>query len=155
MQKLFIFTALFLLVVMVTPAVAAGPAPKLSKVTITGIGPDAEGHWLTPASHNVSGTVAGDTLRICVEYLGYPNWNLVFFYQNGSLISASKLENYATTYITSGGIITGYVKAYAIPFASLPGNKTDYLGQFSVKATSGSGGHTLEDHVNNVRKEKS
>jgi hypothetical protein len=133
------------------PVADAGPAPNLSKVTIIGIGPDATGNWITPANHALPGDVSGETLYICVEYIGYPNWNLVYFYQNGSRIDSSKLNNYASELITSGGVITGYVKAYSIPFASLPGSKTGYLGSFSVKADGINNG-TSQDFVYSIRK---
>jgi len=154
MKKLFILAVLFFLVAIAipVPVADAAPAPNLTKVQITGIGPDADQNWITPSNHSLNSNVFGDTLYICVEYIGYPNWDLVFFYQGGSLINKNYLNNYITEYITSGGVITGFRKAYSIPFARLPGNKTGYLGQFTVKATSINGGGTYQDYVNNVVK---
>lgn len=150
MRKIVILVVLFCLVTMIASIANAGPAPNLTSVKIAGLGTDAAGNWITPVNHSIyPNKLSGDTLYLCVEFTGYPNWNLVFFYQNGSIISKSKLVNYKTTYMSNDGVIRGYIKYYSIPFAELPSNTSGYLGQFSVKANGIRSG-ICQDHVNNV-----
>lgn len=150
MKKTVILLVVLILAIACSTSVAAGPAPNLSSVQIAGIGTDSEGNWIKPVNHSIyPNKLSGDTLYLCVQFVGYPNWNLVFFYQNGSLINKNKLVNYKTTYITTHGIVSGYWKYYSIPLADLPGNTAGALGQFSVKATGIRGGG-YQDHVNNI-----
>lgn len=150
MKKTVILFVVLMLAIAYSSCVAAGPAPNLSSAQIVGIGTDSVGNWIKPANHSIyPNKLSGDTLYLCVQFVGYPNWNQVFFYQNGSLINKNKLVNYKTTYITTDGFVSGYWKYYSIPLADLPGNTAAALGQFSVKATGIRGG-VYQDHVNNV-----
>lgn len=150
MKRTVILLALFFLVTTYFSSANAGPAPNLTSVVIAGIGTDSSGNWIKPVNHSIyPNKLSGDTLYFCVQFIGYPNWNLVFFYQNGSLINKNKLINYNTTYITTAGTVSGYLKYYSIPLADLPGNTGGSLGQFSVKANGIRGG-MYQDHINNV-----
>jgi len=150
MRKAVILVVLFFLVAACHTSVNAGPAPNLTSVSIAGIGTDAAGSWIKPVNHSIyPNKLSGDTVYFCVQFVGYPNWNLVFFYQNGSLMNKNKLINYKTTYMTAAGTVSGYLKYYSIPLADLPGNTSGSLGQFSVKANGISGG-MFQDHINNV-----
>jgi len=150
MKKTVILLVVLVVAITCSSSVTAGPAPNLSSAQIAGIGTDSAGNWLKPVNHSMyPNKLSGDTLYLCVQFVGYPDWNLVFFYQNGSLINKNKLVNYKTTYITTDGFVSGYWKYYSIPFADLPGNTAGALGQFSVKATGIRGG-AFQDYVNNV-----
>lgn len=108
----------------------AKPAPNLSKVQITHVGADHTG-WIS-ASEIPSTTLYGQKLYIAVQFIGYPNPNLIFLYQNGHLIPKSEItEPFGRTGI--GNPFTGWVYQFAMPISY--GN-----GTIAVKASGINGG---------------
>jgi hypothetical protein len=114
MRKSIMLVILLCLFTLVTSIVHAGPAPNLSNVQITHVGADNTG-WIT-AREIPTTTLYGQNIYVAVRFVGYPNPNRIFLYQNGSMIPTDQItEPFGREGI--GNPYTGWVYQFKIPIS--------------------------------------
>lgn len=114
----------------------ATSAPGLTDISINGISADGES-WesLSDDLVHVKTTfnLANDQyVYLRVKYTGY--YSSKILYGDGVTISNKVYNNYKTTYITSGNVVTGFVEYYKIPLSAFNGSYSFKVLGFSVKA---------------------
>jgi hypothetical protein len=114
MRKSIIILVLLCLLVLVASVANAKPAPNLTNVQITHVGADNTS-WI-PISKIPITTLYGQKFYIAVRFIGYPNPQRIFFYQNGSLIPVNQVvEAFAREGF--GNPYTGWVYQFAMPIS--------------------------------------
>ncbi|SOC25340.1 uncharacterized protein DUF4879 [Ureibacillus xyleni] len=114
-----------------TDKASAGPAPNLTKVTITAISGDGS-TWESIGVNQVKANnpITSDTVYLKVRFTGYPQTYLA--YSNGVNISSTK---YSTVPVVSGGIVVGWDYYIKTDLSNLTANSItivgiDQLGKF-------------------------
>ncbi|MBP2632148.1 MAG: hypothetical protein H6Q70_2776 [Firmicutes bacterium] len=146
MKRVFLILMVICLSMGLCSIVSAGPAPKLSSVQITAVGPDSSGNWVLRS--NLSPLTNYDGyFYVEVKTVGY--YSSYYFYRNGSIITPSKVTRYIHNPITSGSIITGYIDCFKIPMTSIctpPATVSTFCARFD----SVNGGATHYDTINGI-----
>jgi hypothetical protein len=121
MRKSNTIIVLLCLLALAASVANAKPAPNLTNVQITYVGADNTS-WI-PISQIPTTTLYGQKFYIAVRFIGYPDPQHIFFYQNGSLIPANQVtEAFAREGI--GNPYTGWVYQFAMPISYGNGNIT-------------------------------
>jgi hypothetical protein len=114
MRKMVVILVLLCLSSLAVSVVNAKPAPNLTSVQITYVGADNTS-WI-PINQIPTTTLYGQKFYIAVQFIGYPNPQRIFFYQNGSLIPVDQVkEAFAREGI--GNPYTGWVYQFAMPIS--------------------------------------
>lgn len=114
MKKLMMSVVLLCLFTLVTSIVNAGPAPNLSNVQITHVGAENT-DWIEVRNIPTT-TLYGQNFYIAVRFIGYPDPNRIFLYQNGSRIPTTLVtEPFAREGI--GNPYTGWVYQFKVPIS--------------------------------------
>ncbi len=114
MRKIVVILILLCLVSLTASIVSAKPAPNLTSVQITYVGSDNTS-WI-PVSQIPTTTLYGQKFYIAVQFIGYPNPQRIFFYQNGSLIPVDQVKE-AFSREGIGNPHTGWVYQFAMPIS--------------------------------------
>jgi len=114
MRKSITIVVLFSLLSLVASIANAKPVPNLTNVQITYVGADNTS-WI-PISQISTTTLYGQKFYIAVQFMGYPNPQRIFFYQNGSLIPVDQVKE-AFGREGIGNPYTGWVYQFAIPIS--------------------------------------
>lgn len=114
MRNSIIIVVIIFLSSLLTSVVSAGPAPNLSKVQITHVGADNTG-WIEVREIPMT-TLYGQNFYVAVRFIGYPNPNRIFLYQNGNKIPTDQVtEPFGREGI--GNPYTGWIYQFKIPIS--------------------------------------
>lgn len=152
--KLFCITCMLLvgLLIPITHAVYAGPAPALTKIKILEVWSDqSPTHRIIPTSHRMSDSYIfnGSKLFLKVQFYGYPNWGTLFYRDSTTTGQLYKCTE-ESRQLTNGG----WIQVVSIPFKSFSGSYPDICVMADTANYNKHGAQTQSDYVRNVHIQK-
>lgn len=73
----------------------SGPAPSLSKIYFVAIQGSADDNWqYINGAASAQLPCTGQSIYLCLDFIGYPNLYTVRFYSNGTVIDVNQVISY-------------------------------------------------------------
>lgn len=125
------------------------PAPGLTKIYFAAIQGDQDPNWqFINGAASATSPCTGQSLYVCLEFIGLPNRYTVRFYINGTVIDVNNVIDYINLeelLVDSSGTAYGERRYYEIPFSVINGNSIAIM----VEA-SGLNGGTASAYLSNI-----